>query len=141
MGRMPLSILKRKEADKVADETIKPPISIKRMALRLAIATAVLGLAALAFWLTVGMRFVPTSERTLSEGMCLAGATAIGPFGMLLGSFVNLARDISIICGVVAILLAVSVIWRRIAIARIAGYAGIAFWFFIGLIATEKFVT
>lgn len=119
----------------MADKTIAARMTAGRMGVRLAAATAVLLVADLVFWLTADFgSFVPASDGVLYERLFFAGVTASGPLAMVInGHFVNLAQSLAVSLGIVAALVATSLVGRRLAIARMAGYAGVVLWFFFGL--------
>ena len=109
-------------------------VSLARMVTLLLCAAGVLVTVDLAFWLTADFQsFSPPSEGPLPERLFFAGLTAAGPFAMAIaGHFVNLLASTAIACGLVALLIGVSLYWRRFLVARLAGYLGVILWFFLG---------
>ena len=88
----------------------------------------------LAFWLSADFQsFSPPGDGPLVERLFYAGLTAAGPFAMAIdGHFGNLLEGLAIECGLVALLVAVSLYWRRFLVARLVGYLGVILWFFCG---------
>jgi len=119
-------------------------VSLARMVTRLLCAAGVLVTVDLAFWLTADFQsFSPPSEGLLLERLFFAGVNASGPFAKAIhGHFAadSLAAT-AIECGLVALLVGVSLYWRRFLVARLAGYLGVILWFFSGSVVAGLRIT
>ena len=109
-------------------------LSTRQMVGRLAIVfSAGLGLD-YTFWLLADFgSFVTPLDGPFAECVCFVALTASGPFAMAInGHFVNIAASHLVTCGLSMGLVAIGLIWRLSAVARLTSYTGVLLRFFIG---------